>query len=263
MKTIRKYAVIIRVSLSNAVAYRAGVLSGLCFYTVFIYVFICLWRAIYSEGSVRGYSYEQIVWYLIMTELVSFATQYSVYHDMNNDVKSGAIAYLIGRPVHYVFYQLANALGQIVWNLVCFGALAAVLGFSFVGPLPGFRLAALPPLLLSMALGIFINFFFLMMLGLSSFIMEDNFALFLIYQKLVFMLGLFLPVEFLPDTIQKIAKLLPFSYVTWAPAKLFVDFSWPLFWSVVPVQIIWLAATATLTMLCYRGGVKKLQVNGG
>ena len=263
MRILRKYLMIARVSFRNAVAYRANVLSGLCFYTVFIYVFFCLWRAIYREGSVSGYTYEQIVWYLIMTELKVFAVRYTVYSDMNNDVKSGTIAYLIGRPVHYVFYQLANAIGQILLNLVCFGALAAVLGLAFVGPLPGFRFSSLPPLLISMALGIALNFFLLMTLGLSAFVMEENFSLFLIYQKLVFMLGLFLPVEFLPEPLQTIAKLLPFSYVSWAPAKLFVSFSWPLFRELIPRQLGWAAASICLTLLCYRGGVKKLQINGG
>jgi ABC-2 type transport system permease protein len=182
---------------------------------------------------------------------------------MNEDVKSGAIAYLIGRPTHYVFYQLANSLGQIALNFVCFGTLAVALGMLFVGPLYTFTVAGLLPLLLSIALSIVLNYFFLMLIGLSAFIMEDNFALFVIYQKLCFMLGMFLPVEFLPPWLQPVAKSLPFSYVYWAPARLFVDFSPGLAWELIPRQVAWALVSVVLVLVCYRLSVRRLQVNGG
>jgi ABC-2 type transport system permease protein len=222
-----------------------------------------LWRAIYQEGSVQGYSYVQIVWYLIMTEFILFAGGTDIYRRMNDDVKSGAIAYLIGRPTHYVFYQFANSLGQIALNLVGFGALACVLGLLFVGPLYTFTLTGILPLLLSILLSIVLNYFFLMLIGLTAFLVEDNFALYLVYQKLCFMLGAFLPVEFLPDWLQPTAKALPFAYVTWAPAKLFVDYSPELFWELIPRQAGWAAAAMMLTLVCYRFSVRRLQINGG
>jgi len=263
MRKLKKYATIARVSLANALQYRAALLSRFCFYTLFIYVFMSLWRAIYKEGSVHGYSYVQIVWYLIMTEFVGFACGSDIYRRMNEDVKSGAIAYLIGRPTHYVFYQFSNSLGQIFLNFVSFGILAVILGLVFVGPLYTFTLAGLPPLLLSVVLSIVLNYFSLMLIGLSAFIMEDNFALFLIYQKLCFMMGMFLPVEFLPAWLQPVARSLPFSYVYWAPARIFVDFSPELCLELIPRQAAWVLVSIVLTLVCYRTSVRRLQVNGG
>jgi len=263
VKGIRKYWVITRVSLMNAFAYRANTISRFFFYTLFIYVFTGLWRAIYQEGNVHGYGYVQMVWYLIMTELIAFSSGSGVFGAMSEDVKSGAIAYQLGRPTHYVFYQFANSLGQIIMNMLFFGALAVALGFLFVGPLPTFQLMGLPPLILSVLLSITLNYFFLMLLGLSAFVMEDNFALYLIYQKISFMLGMFLPVEFLPSWLQAIAKNLPFSYVYWAPAKIFVNYSPELFWALIPRQFGWTAAAVVMTLLCYRFSIRRLQVNGG
>lgn len=263
MKKLRKYAVIARISLKNATAYRAAVLSRFLFYTVFIYVFMGLWGAIYKEGSVHGYSYVQMVWYLIMTEFVGFATGTTIYNQMSDDVKSGAIAYLLGRPAHYVFYQFANSLGQIALNFVSFGALAAVLGLWFVGPLTTFSLRAAPALLLSLALSIGLNYLFFMLIGLSAFVIEDNFSLYLIYQKLNFMLGMFLPVEFLPAWLQPVAKALPFSYVYWAPARIFVSYSPGMALELIARQAMWAAVALAAVLLCYRRSVRRLQVNGG
>ena len=263
MKKLHKYTVIVRISLLNAVAYRASVFARFCFYTLFIYIFMSLWRAIYREGNVHGYSYVQIVWYLVMTEFIAFSCTTGIYRTMNDDVKSGAIAYLLGRPVHYVFYQFANSMGQILLNFVCFGVLALILGLLFVGPLPTLQAAGLLPLALSIAMSLILNYFFLMLIGLSAFVMEDNLALFFIYQKLNFMLGMFLPLEFLPSWLQPVAKNLPFSYVFWAPAKIFVNYSPEVFLELFPRQAAWAAAALLLTLLCYRLGVRRLQLNGG
>ena len=259
----KKYAVITRVSLANAIAYRAAAVSRLCFYTLFIYVFMNLWRAIYAEGSVNGYSYAQMVWYLIMTEFISFSCGSGVFSSMNEDIKSGSIAYLIGRPAHYVFYQFANSMGQVIFNFMCFGALAVTLGFIFVGPLPGFSFAGVPALIISIGLSILLNYFFLMLIGLFAFVAEDNSSVYFIYTKLCFMLGMFLPVEFLPPWLQTVARNMPFSYVYWAPAKIFVAYSPETALELIPKQALWTAAAVALALCCYRLSARRLQVNGG
>lgn len=263
MTLAKRMFTIAKVHLMNAIQYRAQLLARFCYYTLFIYVFLCLWRAIYQQGGVEGYSYVQLVWYLIMTEFVAFACSSGIYGKMNEDVKSGSIAYLIGRPTHYVAYQFFGSIGQIAVNMAAFGVLALVLGLVFVGPLPTFQLVSVPFVLLSLLLSISLNFFFHMLIGLSAFVLEDNQAFYLIYQKLCFMLGTFLPVEFLPAWLQTIARNLPFSYVSWAPAKLLVDFSFPLFWQILPAQVLWTAVLLGLTLLAYRGGVRRLAINGG
>ena len=263
MTGARKYFTIARVSLSNAIAYRATLFSRFCFYALFIYVFMNLWRAIYQEGGVYGFSYVQIVWYLILTELIAFSCGTDILNRMNEDVRSGAIAYQIGRPMHYVFYQLSTSLGQISLNLVGFGVLALILGLTFVGQLYTFSFIYFPFILLSIITGILLNYFFLMLIGLSSFIMEDNLAIYLLFRNLTFMLGMFLPVEFLPQWLQPIAKSLPFSYVYWAPAKLFVDFSPALFIELFPRQVFWTALIGTLVLLSYQASIRRLSINGG
>lgn len=264
MKAIRKYAIIARINLINAFAYRAQVVSGLLFYTLFIFVFFSLWGAIYQGGEVHGYTHAQVVWYLIATELIVFGCRVSdVVHQVSQDVKTGDLAYMLSRPMSYIGFQAASALGKILVNLLFFGTLAAVLGFAFVGPVPEFQWRAIPMMLLSGALGVALQFFLLLSIGLTAFRLEDNTAIFLIYQKLVFMLGVFLPVEFLPDWLQGVARLLPFSYVAWAPARLFVAFSWELFGQIMPMQLIWTASAVALATSLYRSGVKALTAHGG
>ena len=96
MKIFKKFVVIIKISFSNAIAYRVSTVAKFLFYALFIYVFLSLWRAIYREGSVHGFDFAQIVWYLIMTEFITFCCETGILNIINEDVKSGAIAYQLG-----------------------------------------------------------------------------------------------------------------------------------------------------------------------
>lgn len=266
-RTLRRqgplYAAVARIHLHQAVIYRSNVLGGMLFYALIIFIFFSLWRAIYRGGEVSGYSLAQVVWYLCVTELLVFGCRTPVFGQLNEDIKTGALAYQLNRPYHYVWYQFAGALGGIAFNLAVFGILALVLGLLMVGPLPGFQLIYLPLGLLSGLLGIVINFFLQMCLGLTAFRLEENGAFFLLYQKLVFMLGMFIPLEFLPDRLQQIARWLPFPYVAWAPARLIVAFSWDLFWPVIAAQLGWAVVAVGLALWSYAAGIKGIQANGG
>ncbi len=263
MSTLRKYAAITRINMQNAFVYRGQVAGSLLLYTLFIYVFYSLWKAIIRGGEVQSYTHAQVVWYLICTELILMGARSNVVGQVNEDVKTGALAYTLGRPLHYIAFQASSILGSVLVNLTFFGGLALVLGFVFAGPIPGFAWWALPMMLLSGFLGIALQFCFHMAIGLTAFRLEDNTGIYLIFQKFVFMLGALLPVEILPKWLQGAARLLPFSYVAWAPARLTVAFSWQLFAQVVPMQVLWLALTLATALALFRSGARNLQANGG
>jgi len=102
------------------------------------------------------------------------------------------------------------------------------------------------------------------MIGLSAFLVEDVSAFMWIYQKLAFMLGgMLIPLDFYPDWLQAIAKALPFSSITYGPARLFVTPTVELFINVMTLQIVWVVILALLLTFSYRRGVAYLTVNGG
>jgi len=72
-----------------------------------------------------------------------------------------------------------------------------------------------------------------------------------------------IPLDFYPNWLQAIARALPFSSITYGPARLFVTPSLELFISVMTLQIIWIVILALLLTYTYRRGVAYLAVNGG
>jgi len=263
MKRLHKYTTIARVSLINAFQYPGAVVGGVVFYVVILFVFFSLWRVIYRQQTVAGLTLPQMMWYLCASELVAYGCRTGVFGQMNEDVKTGAVAYQLGRPYHYVAYQFANALGGMMFGFALYASLGTALALIFVGPLPGFRAAVLPLLLVSFALGVTTNFFLQMGLGLTAFRLEENAAFYWIYSKLILMLGVFMPVDILPLGLQRVVKCLPFSYVAWVPARLFAGFSWELFAQIFPMQVLWTIVAVAFATAMYRFGARGIQANGG
>jgi ABC-type uncharacterized transport system, permease component len=260
---IRKYGIIMKTSLQSNMAYASNFLFNIIFYAFIIFIFMRLWRTIYGSGNtISGYTLNQMIWYCIITEMVVLSGG-SVFSELNTDIKGGNIAYLLNKPYHYIMYQLSNSMGMTAVVLLINAIAGAIMGIIYVGPLNNFSVYQIPFIVLSIVLAVLLNFFIAASLGLTAFWLEENTAANWIYQKILLVLGVFLPVDFLPVWLQKITLLLPFSYVTYGPAKLVVDFDYIWAVRIIAFQSVYLVLFIILTFLIYGRGVKKLNVNGG
>ncbi len=260
---MRKYMAIAGISIKNALVYRANVTGRAIFYFIFIFVFFSLWSVIYSGNEIAGYNLTQMIWYVCMTELVMFCSGSGIFGRMNQEVKSGSIAYQLLRPWNYIFKQFAGTLGEITFSASIFTLMAIIMGLVFVGPLAGFDPVAIPFIIVSFMLSITMNFFFLMSIGLLAFYFEENTPFFFIYNKLLFVFGMLIPIEFLPLWAQGILRYLPFSLITWAPAKMVVKFSFEHALAVIPLQAGWCVLAVLLALFVFSRGVRKVNVHGG
>lgn len=263
MRHLKKYLAVAKISLSSSFAYTKPMITNILFYFMIIYVFLMLWKVIYSSGNgIPGYSLTQMVWYLIVTEMI-WTIKGVNFEDINDEIKSGSIAYLINKPYSYVLYLIANSVGEFGAKFIVSIISGIVMGFLYVGPLGEFKIEYLPFILVSILLAVLLNFFILIPLALSAFWTEENSPFRWIYSKLTLILGVMLPVEFFPHWLQPIIKTLPFLYTTYGPAKLVVDFSYQKFIEIFIFQVIYLIIFIGITFAVYSKGVKKLNVNGG
>lgn len=265
MKAIRKYAQISQITMSNSLVYFWNFLSRNFFFVFIVFIYLMLWQNIYGQkgGSVGGLSINQMIWYLIVTELITLSRT-DIHLQVNEDVKSGSIAYLLNKPYNYVLYCFSYFIGEIGIKLLTNGVIGLIIGFVYVGRLDNFNFANLPFILLSIGVGCIIHFFIYITLALTSFWFEENTAFFWIYSKLIFTLGgMLMPIELFPNWLQNISKYMPFAYVTYVPAKLAVNFSFVSFLRQFSIQLLYLGVFFALAMTLYKKGAKNLNVNGG
>lgn len=263
---MRKYAVIYRSVLIENLQYAANVAMGFLGYFVFIYIFIRLWDYMYQAPGelIAGYTKEQMIWYVMMTEMIWFGSNTAaVARQVTTDIRGGNIAYLMNKPYHYALYILAKYTGDWSIRMPMYAGLAAVIGAVLVGPVPRFRLMALPAMILCVVLGITVNAVFKMCISLFSFWIEDSNPIQWLYDKLLLVVGTMFPIEIFPAALQPLFRLTPIYTVCYGPAKLIVDFSVGKCMEILLAQVLYLAAGCGLMFLIYRKGIRKLYVNGG
>ena len=262
----RKYAVIYRSVLMENLQYAANVAMGFFTYFVFIFIFIKLWGYMYRMPGelIAGYTKEQMIWYVMMTEMMLFGSNAaSVAGEVARDIRGGNIAYLMNKPYHYTLYILSKYSGEWSIRLPMYALLAVVIGTVMVGPLPCFRLTVVPAMAVCVVMGLTIHAVFKLCISLFSFWIEDARPFQWLYDKLILVVGVMFPVEIFPRTLQPLLKMTPIYTVCYGPAKLSVDFSPEKCLEILAAQILYLTAGGVLMILIYRRGVKKLYVNGG
>lgn len=265
MRSIHKYIQVSKITLSNSLVYFWDFLGKNGFFIFIMFIYLMLWKNIYSQkGNLVGsLTLNQMIWYLIVTELVTLSRT-NLHLQINDDVKSGNIAYLLNKPYNYIVYCFSYFIGEIGIKLIINGVIGIAIGFIFVGGLQNFNVVQIPFIIMSLLAGCCLNFFIYITLALTAFWFEDNNAFFWIYSKLIFTLGgMLMPIEMFPHWLQNAARYMPFVYVTYVPGKLTADFSLTNFYNQFSIQILYLVIFMALAMVLYRKGVKNLNVNGG
>ncbi len=263
---MRKYYYIFKATLIESFQYLMNIALGFVTFFVMLFVFMNLWKYMYSDsaGLINGYSFEQMIWYVILTETIWFGGRNATLtSQMSNDIKSGAIAYGINKPYQYIYYIIAKHLGETALKFLLYFIIGILIGYGFEGGIPDFKLYQLPFALLSFFLGIMISSFLYMSISVLSFWIEDSTPFHWIYDKMLVIIGTIFPIELFPVWAQPAIKASPIFVVTYSPAKLMIDFSKEMAVRVFTLQIIYFVVTLFLLNTLFQKGVKKLNVNGG
>ncbi len=264
MKAFNKYWAIFQITLVNSLAYPGELIGRSLMIIPFMWIFYQLWKVTYAvSGShiISGLTLSDILWYLMLAETIELGRP-PLARTISENVKDGSIAYLLNKPYDFLLYQFSTVMGETVFRALLNAIFGGAIVLWLVGAPkhPEGIIIALPAILGAWIL----HFCVTVMIGLLAFLVEDVSAFMWIYQKLAFIFGgMLIPLDFYPRWLQVIAKALPFSSITYGPARLFVTPTVELFINVMTLQIVWIVVLALLLTFAYRRGVAYLTVNGG
>lgn len=262
---LRRYLTVASTSVQNRLAYPAGVLGLAITYALFVFVFASVWTSA-SQGKtdIAGYTLVQLGWYFMIAELSIFGAG-RFFFALSREFRGGAVAYQISRPYSLVFYHMAERLGPVLTESLGLAVIGSLIAWAMVGPLPlVMPLVQLASLLLSFLLAASIQFLLQFCLVLLVFWTEENTAFFWIYQKLTFILGAFLPLQFLPDQLQAAVWFSPFPAITYAPARILTAATdGTEIAGLLGFQACWLVLAGLLCALVWSRAKRRLSVQGG
>lgn len=250
----------------ESLQYVLNLLFGILAYFLIIFVFINLWKYIYSDTNqlIQGYSMVQMVWYVILTEIMWFGnSNRTLKRQISVDIKSGGIAYGLNKPYNYLYFMISKHFGEMTIRLGIYLGVGIFMGCLFVGPLPNFKFIHLPYIAFVFFFGMLINSIIRMIISIFSFWIEDASPFHWLYDKLILVIGTIFPIEMFPTFLQPFIKCSPIYVINYGPAKLIIDFSIEKFLNVVLAQGIYIGGTILLLTAFFQKGVRKLNVNGG
>jgi len=259
-----KYWAIFRTQLLNSLAYPVDLLGRSLLIVLFMWIFMNLWRVTYGATgarSIAGLTLADTMWYLMMAEAVMLS-KHELSETMSEQVKDGSVAYLLNKPYNFILYHFATGLGD---SVLAFGGnliIGSAVVWLMVGPPPG--IAGWVFAFLAVVLAWLLDFCFSALIGLSAFVVEETAAFRWIYQKFLLLLGgVLIPLDFFPGWLQTISLNLPFAWIIYGPARLFVDPSLVRLGQVFLQQGIWLAVVGGAVWVFYRRAAVRLAINGG
>ncbi len=274
--SLRKYVVAASTAMSERLAYPGNFAGSMFTYALFVFIFSRVWAGAYAGATeIAGYTMRMAVWYFIIAEIPSFGFG-RFFSALSRDMKSGQVAYLLGRPYDFIGYNLAEKLGGSLIEAGIILAEGLAVGFVLVGLPPAvaassptgsvpvvLEAARLGFLVVSLLLAGALNYFLQMTIAMTAFWLEENEAFYWIFQKFALVVGTLIPIEFLPEQAARLAVWTPFPYLSYAPARIMVAFSLTEALTLTARQALWVILALLLSKVVFATGSRRLSVNGG
>lgn len=264
MMGISKYIQAGKIHFNETLIYFTDFFASSLFIALIIFIFISLWKVIYADGTtlIEGYTLSMMIWYLVMTESIVISPGH-LTEEIGNEIQSGEIAQKLNKPYNYILFKYATNLGKTIPRFVTTFVFGGIVTLFLVGGMQ-FSWKTLPIILIVVFLALTLHFLMMASLGIMAFWFEDTHSLHFIYSKLVFVLGgMLVPLEIFPLWLKNISIHLPFSYVAFHPARMFVRFDWLVIGKTILAQISWIIIFIVITAVLYDVCIKKISVNGG
>src|SRR5579883_1596048 len=259
-----KYLAVLRASAASNVAYIAEVVFRALFLIALIFIIGQLWKTTFAQHSslLPGFTVNSMVWYLAAAETLATSMP-ALTRRIDQEVRSGELAYLLGRPCSYILYNYAHYLGERLIRLALCALVAASVALIFVGP-PHFSLAGVAAWPLMVLLAISIEFACYFAIGLLAFWTENTQPFSFAFSRFVLVLGgVLAPIEIFPQPLRSIAQALPFSTILYGPARTLIHFEPARFLGLLVQQGITLAVTSMILLALYTIAIRRVSINGG
>jgi ABC-2 type transport system permease protein len=209
-RAIRAYPTLLRVGLSEVVAYRAEFVVWILT-TNMPFVMLAIWHAVASEGPVGRFGQTDFVSYYLGGWVIRLLTSTWLVWELSMEVRGGTLSARLLRPLHPLFSFSAEHLAALPMRALIVTPVLGVLIY-----VAGDHLAIRDPRILVIFLAAMVGawlliFFTMVLLGSVSFFLESALGVFEIYLALYAVLsGYLVPLELLPPWVARVARLSPF-----------------------------------------------------
>ena len=275
-----KYLAIFRVSLSERMTYRGDFLLGTILRFLPMVTTILLWKAIYQgadevAGSTKAalggasitFTYKEMIAYLLLTQISRlFSSMPGLAGGIAKEIREGTLKRYLLQPMdmigYLLTYRIAHKSAYIIMSFFPYVLLFWICHEYFEGfPDP----VTFTGFVISLILGFLVGFFFEACVGMVGFwFLEVTSLLYIVMTLNFFISGHMLPLDLLPEPWAGLLKAMPFQYMAYFPAVVFLGKvkGLTLLFHLV-IELLWAVFFMLLARGLYRLGLRRYSAFGG
>lgn len=263
---MRGYLAVMRGSFMVGMVYRFGFLFSILGNIIYLGVAYFLWKSIYKySDSINGLTFNETFLYVGLGSAIFILLKTYVDWIMNYEIREGAIASYLIKPIDFGIYTLFASFGSMLMNLmaITIPTLFMMIYVFKVQFTLGPGLAVFP---LSLLMAFMISFYIDYYVGLLGFYSESVWGLSTVKEIIVTVFsGALIPLQFFPATMQKVLLWLPFQAIYHTPLMMVTepDRGWEILIPMLFVQLFWVVTLFIATRMFYNRAIKVLRVSGG
>jgi ABC-2 type transport system permease protein len=263
---MKKYWTLFKIVMGRNMVYRADFV----FYTLVdvarFLVFPLIWIYVYqSSGQIAGYTLRDLIsYYAIMIFIGSSVVSY-MSNKIRNHIIKGELNQFLSKPINYSLYMTTKDLSYVIVSF--FFGLTLLFVASFIFP----NYIAIPHnpftwliFLFALSWSFIVSILRELLIGFSAFWLGETQALRnFVWILEAFFSGQLAPLAFYPLIFRQIADYLPFKYLFFFQAQIFLG-------KISPADMIrgflflflWTLFFLSMVILIWRRGVKKFDGSG-
>jgi ABC-2 type transport system permease protein len=272
LRALRKYAKIFRASIVERMTYRADFMLGTLLRFLPMLTTILLWQAIYNgsgRSDLNGFRFNEMVAYLLLVNISRmFSSMPGLAGGIARDIREGTLKKYLLQPIdmigYLVSYRVAHKFTYIVASFLPYALLFYLCGSFFVGLVPADPWTWLA-YAVSLVLAFLVGFFFEASVGMVGFwFLEVTSILYIVMTLNFFISGHMFPLDLLPQPWEWLLKQMPFQYMAYFPAAVFLGKVRGEELAVgLLKEALWAVAFLLLARWLYRLGLRRYSAYGG
>jgi ABC-type uncharacterized transport system permease subunit len=260
---MRKYLRYSYISIKEYLAYPSNILAELASKFIYLFMQICLWKALFSGAETHGnLSYSDTVKYVAAACVISILIECNTIDRMNQQIRSGDIVNDLLRPMDFKLVMLFKHFGNTAIKSLLIAVPTFLFAIRLISGVP-FSKGRLVWGMVSVVLAYAIHFLYSLVVGMLAFFLIVTWPLNMLLGAIYkFLSGIWIPVTMFPEFLYRINMFLPFRAVYAIPVSLLTGSISDVKGSIL-CQLIWLVVFIVLAELIWMKGYRKLVVQGG
>jgi ABC-2 type transport system permease protein len=263
-RAARAYPTLLRVGLSEVVAYRAEFVVWILT-TNMPFVMLAIWHAVASDGPVGRFGQTDFVAYYLGGWVIRLLTSTWLVWELSMEIRGGTLSTRLLRPLHPLFALSAEHMAALPMRVLVVSPVIAILVLT-AGPRLAVRDPAVALIFAASLMGAWLLIFFTMvLLGSLSFFLESALGVFEMWLALHSILsGYLIPQELLPRWVAMVARRSPFDSMLAFPLETLTgmrDAHTAL--RDLGTQWVWIAVMAIGGLTAWRSGIRRYVAFGG